>query len=128
MTTDNAPTSPTTSGPGLVVESDVDRSVGIGGVVWKLPHGGDLDGNLVRLAPGRSIEEHRNDEVDVLLVVRSGDGELVVDGAAHPLSPTTIAVVPRGTLRTITAGRDGIAYLSVHRRRSGLEIGDRSGG
>lgn len=107
----------------LVVEPDVDAAPGIGGVVWKLPHEGDLDGNLVRLAAGRSIEEHVNDEVDVLMVVRAGGGRLVVDGEPHELSATTLALVPRGASRSITAGDDGIAYLSIHRRREGLTIG-----
>lgn len=115
-------------GPGrgaarLVVARDVDRAHGIGGVVWKLPHEGDLDGNLVRLAAGRSIDAHVNDEVDVLLVVRTGGGELTVDGERHPLDTTTVALVPRGTSRSITAGPEGIAYLSIHRHRSGLHIG-----
>ena len=107
----------------LVVESDVDAATGVGGVVWKLPHDGDLDGNLVRLAAGRSIEEHVNDEVDVLVVVRSGGGELAVDGEPHQLRETALALIPRGTRRSITAGDDGIAYLSIHRRRPGLSIG-----
>ncbi|HUF84598.1 MAG TPA: hypothetical protein VMQ81_08420, partial [Acidimicrobiia bacterium] len=108
----------TTGGRGrLVVEPDVEAAHGVGGVVWKLPHGGDLDGNLVRLAAGRSIDEHVNREVDVVVVVRAGDGELTVDGERHPLTGTTIALIPRDTRRAITAGHDGIAYLSIHRRR-----------
>ena len=109
----------------LVVEPDIDSTGGVGGVVWKLPHEGDLDGNLVRLAAGRSIAEHVNGDVDVLLVVRSGTGELVVDGDRHQLGDRAVALVPRGARRSITAAADGIAYLSIHRRRDGLTIGDR---
>ena len=109
-------------GAHLVVEPDVDAAHGVGGVVWKLPHAGDLDGNLVRLAAGRSIDAHVNAEVDVLMIVREGDGVLEVDGEAHRLAPTALALVPRGARRAITAGADGIAYLSIHRRRSGLGI------
>ena len=119
-------TTTTTSGGGrkwLVVEPDVEAAHGVGGVVWKLPHDGDLDGNLVRLAPGRSIDEHVNRDVDVLVVVRAGDGELTVDGEPHALTLTTLALIPRGTRRSITAGHDGITYLSIHRRRDGLSIG-----
>jgi quercetin dioxygenase-like cupin family protein len=107
----------------LVVEPDVEAARGVGGVVWKLPHEGDLDGNLVRLAAGRSIDEHVNDEVDVLVVVRAGDGELTVDGVPHALTGTALALIPRGTRRSIAAGDDGITYLSIHRRREGLHIG-----
>lgn len=109
--------------PRLVVEPDVDAATGVGGVVWKLPHAGDLDGNLVRLAAGRSIDEHVNDEVDVLVVVRAGGGELVVDGERHALGSTTVALVPRGSRRSIIAGDAGITYLSIHRRREGLAVG-----
>lgn len=112
-----------TPGPRVLVEPDVDAVPGVGGVVWKLPHDGDLDGNLVRLAAGRSIEEHVNREVDVLVVVRAGGGELVVDGEHHALASTTLALVPRGARRSITAGEGGIAYLSIHRRREGLTVG-----
>ena len=106
----------------LIVEPDVEAAHGVGGVVWKLPHEGDLDGNFVRLAAGRSIDEHVNDEVDVLVLVRAGDGELTVDGERHPLTTTTLALVPRGTRRSITAGPGGISYLSIHRRREGLGV------
>ncbi len=109
----------------LVIEGDIDATPGIGGVVWKLPHEGDLDGNLVRLAAGRSIEAHVNDEVDVLIVVRSGGGALVVDRVPHPLGEVTIALVPKGVERSITAGPSGMSYLSVHRHRDGLTVGVR---
>lgn len=108
--------------PRLVVRHDLDDTPGVGGVVWKLPHEGDLDGNLVRLAAGRSIDEHRNDDVDVFLVVRAGTGELVVDGEIHRLDPSTVALVPRATSRSITAGPDGLTYLGVHRRRAALNV------
>lgn len=107
----------------LVVEPDVDDAHGVGGVVWKLPHQGDLDGNLVRLAAGRSVDAHVNDEVDVLLVVRRGDGEMTVDGERHELGERAIALIPRGARRSIVAGPDGISYLSVHRHRGPMSIG-----
>lgn len=107
----------------VVVEQGVDEVDGEGGVVWKLPHDGDLDGNLVRLAAGGRIDEHVNAEVDVLMIVRAGTGELTVDGERHVLTPTTLALVPRGTSRSIAAGDAGLAYLSIHRRREGLRVG-----
>ena len=59
------------------------------GVVWSLPHGGDLDANLVRLGPDAAIGEHRNDEVDVLIYVQSGSGELRGTGRSSTLSGQT---------------------------------------
>jgi quercetin dioxygenase-like cupin family protein len=93
-----------------------------GGVVWSLPHDGDLDANLVRLGPEAEIAEHVNDELDVLLVVSAGGGELIVDSVAHVLNESTVALLPAGTRRAIRAGADGLAYLSVHRRRGPLGV------
>jgi quercetin dioxygenase-like cupin family protein len=104
----------------LVVDLDV--ATGVGGAVWSLPHGGDLDANLVRLAPGGAIGSHVNDDVDVLIVVREGDGRLTVDGVQHELKASTVAVVHKGAERAITAGEEGVAYLSIHERRSPLTI------
>jgi quercetin dioxygenase-like cupin family protein len=106
-----------------IVASDLDATPGGGGAVWSLPHDGDLDANLVRLAPEHGIDDHVNDEVDVLIVVREGGGELTVDGVAHALAGATLALVPRGCHRSITAGPRGIAYLTVHRRRAPLAVG-----
>jgi quercetin dioxygenase-like cupin family protein len=99
----------------------LDRS-GSSGAVWSLPHGGDLDANAVWLQPDDTIREHVNDEVDVLVVVWSGTGELTVDGRALPLRPGVVASVERGARRGIRADGDGLTYLSVHRRRDGLTI------
>jgi regulator of cell morphogenesis and NO signaling len=92
------------------------------GVVWSLPHGGDLDANLVRLGPDAAIGEHRNDEVDVLVYVQSGTGELVGDGHVQRLSGQVAALIPRGSRRSIRAGTRGLTYLSIHRRRDGLAL------
>jgi quercetin dioxygenase-like cupin family protein len=52
------------------------------GARWRLD-GEDLQANLVRLDQGGRIAPHRNDEVEVLVVVVSGRGELTLDGQAH---------------------------------------------
>jgi quercetin dioxygenase-like cupin family protein len=88
-----------------------------------LPHGGDLDANLVVLPPGGEIGEHRNDEVDVLVVVLAGAGAVSIDGTAQPLSPHVAVLLPRGSVRRISADGDGLRYLTVHRARPGLSIG-----
>lgn len=92
------------------------------GAVWSLPHGGDLDANLVRLRAGDVIDTHVNDDVDVLVYVQSGGGDLTVDDDEHHLRSDVLVLIPRGARRRITAGPTGMYYLSVHRRRSPLTI------
>jgi quercetin dioxygenase-like cupin family protein len=93
------------------------------GALWWLD-GEDLQANLIRLGSGDRIEPHRNDEVEVLMVVVAGRGELTVDGHVHPLAPMALIHVPKGTVRAVVAVDGPLAYLSVHRRRpTGLQIG-----
>src|SRR5215218_7578506 len=93
------------------------------GALWRLD-GEDLQANLVRLGRGDRIAPHRNDEVDVLVVVVVGRGQLTLDGQVHPLAPMILAHLPKGTVRAIAAVNGPLAYLSVHRRRSGgLQVG-----
>jgi mannose-6-phosphate isomerase-like protein (cupin superfamily) len=93
------------------------------GARWRLD-GEDLQANLVRLGRGDRIQPHRNDEVEVLVVVVSGRGELTFGGQVHQLAPIVMATCPRGTVRAIAAVDGPLAYLSVHRRRSGgLQVG-----
>jgi len=93
------------------------------GALWRLD-GNDLQANLVRLGVGDRIQPHRNDEVDVLLVVVAGRGELTLGGQVHPLTPMALVHVPKGTVRAIAAVDGPLAYLSVHRRRSAaLQVG-----
>jgi mannose-6-phosphate isomerase-like protein (cupin superfamily) len=95
---------------------------GRSGAVWSLPHGGDLDANLVRLDADGAIESHVNNEVDVLIAVVSGCGHLLIDDASHDLRGDMIALVPKGARRTIVADVRGMSYLSIHRRREPLGI------
>ena len=95
---------------------------GTSGAIWSLRHGGDLDANVVWLRPDDKIDEHVNDEVDVLLVVWSGRGELTRDGRPVALRAGTVVLIDRGVRRRIAAGAEGVTYLSVHRRRDGLTI------
>jgi quercetin dioxygenase-like cupin family protein len=92
------------------------------GARWRLD-GEDLQSNLVRLDQGDRIQPHRNDELEVLVVVVAGRSELTLDGQVHQLAPM-VAHLPKGTVRAIQAVDGPLAYLSVHRRRSaGLQVG-----
>jgi len=96
------------------------------GVLWKLTESGrQLDANLVRLTPGRHIAPHAEPALDVLVLVVAGDGVLGAGPGDESQSLTTGSLLwlPHGSTRSITAGADGLAYLTVHRRRPGMQIG-----
>jgi quercetin dioxygenase-like cupin family protein len=99
--------------------ADQERS----GALWQLD-GDELQANVVRLGVGDRIQPHQNDEVEVVVVVICGRGELTLGGQVHPLAPMTLVHVPKGTVRAMVAVDGPLAYLSIHRRRSaGLQVG-----
>jgi quercetin dioxygenase-like cupin family protein len=80
----------------------------------------DLNATVVAWQPGGGVSSHRNDERDVLVVVIAGDGTLRVDGRQIHLHAQRGVMIPKGTVREVSAGPDGLRYLSIHLRRSGL--------
>lgn len=103
---------------------DLEAVPGEGGVVWSVSPDG-FHANLVVLGSHGTIEEHRNDAVDVLMVVLAGAGTVNVDGDPRVLAAGTALLVARGAVRAIAAGDGGLRYLSVHGQRPGLTIGAR---
>jgi mannose-6-phosphate isomerase-like protein (cupin superfamily) len=101
---------------------DLLRVEGESGVVWSVSPQG-FHSNLVVLEPGGSIGRHRNDALDVLFVVLAGAGQAVVDTESVALEPGIALLVPRGADRSISAGPDGLRYLTVHAERGALTIG-----
>ncbi|MER7985178.1 hypothetical protein ABTY53_06180 [Streptomyces noursei] len=99
---------------------------GRAGALWRLAEAGrQLDANLVRLPPEGRVEEHVEPDLDVLLYVVSGDGVVDTVQERRPLVEGGVLWLPRGSRRSLTAGRGGLAYLTVHRRRPGLQIKSR---
>jgi len=96
------------------------------GAVWSLPANGDLNANLVRIGPNAGIDAHRNSEVDVLVLVRSGAGEIVVDGRVSSVAADDLMLIPRNSTRAIRAGERGLVYVTVHRARGPLTVGRRA--
>jgi quercetin dioxygenase-like cupin family protein len=92
------------------------------GVVWSQASE-DLNLNLVVLDAGGTIAEHSNAAVDVLLVGVRGSGMITVNGVEDLLEPGRIVVIAKGDRRSISAGPGGLAYLTCHRRRPGLQPG-----
>ena len=81
------------------------RQAAADGPIWSV-NSEQLNVNLLRLPTGDGIAAHVNSEVDVVLVIFEGTGDLMVDGVAYPLWPGRTVVVPRGVMRAMrcTAG------------------------
>lgn len=93
------------------------------GVLWKLAEPGrQLDANVVHLPPAGRVDTHAEPDLDVMLLVVAGDGSLdSTDGARH-LHEGALIWLPRDSSRSLTAGEDGLSYLTVHPRRPGMQI------
>ncbi|MEV7085699.1 hypothetical protein AB0O07_07370 [Streptomyces sp. NPDC093085] len=94
------------------------------GALWRLAEPGRaLDANAVRLPPGAAVAEHTDTALDVLLVVLDGAGVLGTAEGDAPLTPYTVVWLPKTSRRSLTAGPDGLVYLTAHPRRPGMTIG-----
>ena len=93
------------------------------GVVWKLQmRERDLDSNIIALAPSGAIGAHAGPDVDVLICVLSGSGRLTTELDTLELSAGSLVWLPRRSRREITAGQQGMRYLTVHQRRKALTL------
>jgi quercetin dioxygenase-like cupin family protein len=81
-----------------------------------------FDANIIHLQPGSRIEAHAGPEFDVLLHILHGDGQLMTEVGTLALRPGELLWLPRLSRREIRAGEQGLTYLTVHSRRSGLTI------
>ena len=97
------------------------------GVIWTLDTSSELNANLVRFGTGQGIEEHVNDEVEVIVLGVSGSGIVAVDREEHALSAGILVFIPKGARRATVSTSEDFAYLTVHRRRRPLQIGLRQG-
>ncbi|MCX5380637.1 hypothetical protein [Streptomyces sp. NBC_00091] len=103
----------------VIAEAPADAT----GALWRLTGPGrGLDSNLIRLRPGAAIAEHAEPALDVLLVVVEGGGRIDTEDGPHRLRPHTACWLARGARRSLTAGPQGLTYLTVHTRRPGLGI------
>lgn len=81
---------------------------------------GQLQTNLVVLAPGEQVDEHVERELDVTLVVVAGELSLLHGRRQDRATAPAVVVLPAGTRRALTAGPTGAAYVTAHRRRPSL--------
>lgn len=123
MTASPEQPAPQTARPPRVL-CDVAAPAGHAGVQWKLAEPGrQLDANVVRLSPGAVVDTHTEPELDVLLLVVAGDGELSSGQAAEPLEEGALCWLPKASSRRLAAGPQGLSYMTVHARRPGMRIG-----
>jgi quercetin dioxygenase-like cupin family protein len=97
------------------------------GVIWTLDASSELNANLVQFGTGHGVEEHVNDEVEVIVLGVSGEGTVTVDQQEHALSTGMLVFIPKGARRSTVSASEDFAYLTVHRRRRPLQIGHRQG-
>lgn len=105
------------------LRSTAELAADTGGAVWRLePAARQLDANVIRLRPHGQIEAHLGPDLDVLLHVLDGSGQLLTATEPIHLRAGALVWLPRRSQRAIIAGADGLSYLSVHPRRPGLNI------
>jgi len=98
---------------------EVSQSAGQDGPAWTL-ESDDLNVNLVVLRAGHSIAEHINSEVDVVVTAVEGEGHVTIDGETHRLVAGDLIVIGKGSARSITPHGAQFAYVTCHKRRTGL--------
>ena len=93
----------------------------VSGAIWKLQMAErDLDANVVNLSAGQTIDRHQGPDLDVLIHVLYGDGQLQTERGEIALAAGMLIWLPKRSQRAFAAGTSGLQYLSVHPRRTGL--------
>ncbi|MFD7155630.1 DUF2249 domain-containing protein [Kribbella sp. NPDC059898] len=93
------------------------------GAIWRLEaRERDLDSNIIALAPGQRIDAHTGPDLDVLVHVLAGSGQLTTELTTLDLEPGALVWLPRRSRRQFTAGPAGLRYLTVHQRRQALVL------
>lgn len=90
-----------------------------GGVIW----GGtteDLNCTLLSWPRGGGVASHINTEVDVVMLVVEGSGEVIVDGEVFTLAAPQALLIFKGCERAIQSTSERFTYLSAHKKRRGL--------
>lgn len=94
-----------------------------GGSIWQLEPGArDLDSNIIALPAGDEIGLHIGPDLDVLVLVLQGSGQLHTELDVVELQQGTLVWLPRNAQRRFVAGSEGIQYLTVHHRKPTLNI------
>ncbi|MFD1663090.1 cupin domain-containing protein [Streptomyces caeni] len=119
---DNVPAAPVPL-PLCDVRAPTEPAGNPAGALWKLAEDGrQLDANLIHLPPGQRVGSHAEPDLDVLLLVVAGDGVLDTAQGRQRLAEGALFWLPHGSSRSLSAGEGGLSYLTVHRRRPGMQI------
>lgn len=95
----------------------------VNGAVWKVQvKERDLDSNIIKLTPGAKIDAHTGPDLDVMIHVIAGSGQLATEREPIDLQSGDIVWLPRKSRREFIAGSHGLVYLTVHQRRKALTI------
>ncbi|QEN17228.1 DUF2249 domain-containing protein [Mycobacterium sp. ELW1] len=107
-----------------VVVTTVDDPRGAGSTVaWRLqPRKRDLDANIIALPPDGVIDTHTGPDLDVLIHVIAGSGQLDTERGGIDMTPGVLVWLPRQSVRRFSAGPNGLRYLTVHQRREALTL------
>jgi uncharacterized protein (DUF2249 family) len=93
------------------------------GASWKLTmRERDLDANVIVIPPGGTIDAHTGPDLDVLIHIVTGSGQLATERGQLELEAGALVWLPRRSVRQFTAGREGLRYLTVHQRRQALVL------
>lgn len=94
-----------------------------GGSIWQLqPTARDLDSNIIALPANDEIGLHIGPDLDVLILILQGTGELQTELNVLELQQGALVWLPRNAQRRFIAGPQGIQYLTVHQRKPTLNI------
>lgn len=65
---------------------------------------------------------HTGPDLDVLVHVLAGDGQLTTERGVLDLRTGMLARLPRRARREFSAGPSGLRYLTIHQRRQSLVL------
>lgn len=82
----------------------------------------DLNATILEWPARMGTAEHVNAERDVVLAVLAGSAEVEIDGEQRQVAAGEVMVIEKGSSRRISAGSQGVRYLTVHRKRAGLTV------
>lgn len=98
---------------------DCQSVTGTAGAIWGIETD-DLDATVVRWNEGKGVNLHTNNEVDVVMIVISGEGNAIVGNEQLHLHEGVMVIIPKTVERSIIATKGALTYINVHKRKKKL--------